>query len=87
MDVVAQGVEEEAGLLLNVGVGPQDQEDIEPQLLEEDGHEVVLTALEDQAYGGNGVLVVVFVVELAEAGHFLFYPFVLRRPGGTVLEM
>jgi hypothetical protein len=37
VDVVGQGVEKETCLLLDVGIGSQNQEHIEPQLLEEYG--------------------------------------------------
>ena len=87
MEVVGQGVQQEIGLLLDITIRAQNQEDVETEPLEEDGVEVVLAPDHHCRDGGDGVLVVVLVVEFAEASHLLLDPFVLNKLWPTDLEM
>jgi len=87
VDVVSEGVEEEAGLLLDVCVCPQNQKHIEGQFLQKDCRLIVLAALKNKSYRSHSILIVVLVVELAEAGHLLLHSFILPSKCCTVFDI
>ena len=87
VEIISEGVEQEVGFLLNVSVSPQDEEDVEAQFFQEHSIEVVLAPHHHSRYGGDGILVVVLVVEFAEAGHFFLDPLVLDSQRSTDFDM
>lgn len=88
MDVLSQRLEQETGLLLQLSVGSQDQEYVEPDLFIEDWCQVLLLPDYHLTQYLNSLIIGILVIKLTKPSHLLFhFLFLQYNPKHTSFEI